>query len=59
MKLRIPGWARRATCSVNGEAVDASKRDRGYVEIRRDWSAGDVVSLELPMPVERVYAHPS
>jgi hypothetical protein len=30
----------------------------GFVRIHRDWKAGDVVRLELPMPVERVYAHP-
>ena len=58
LKLRIPGWARTATIAVNGEPVDAERRDRGYVEIRREWTAGDRVALDLPMPVERVYAHP-
>ena len=58
-KLRIPSWARTADCKINNETVDASKRDRGYLEIRRTWSAGDTVSLSLPMPVERLYAHPN
>jgi DUF1680 family protein len=32
---------------------------RGYLEIRRTWSPGDIVTLQLPMPVTRLYAHPS
>ena len=43
---------------MNGEPVDAASAERGYVEIRRDWTAGDSVELDLPMPVERVYANP-
>jgi hypothetical protein len=58
LKLRIPGWANGATLSVNGEPVDTSKRHLGYVELRRRWSRGDRVDLDLPMPVERVYSHP-
>jgi uncharacterized protein len=58
LKLRIPAWANGATIAVNGEPVDAERRERGYVEIRRTWERGDVVDLELPMPVERIYASP-
>jgi hypothetical protein len=58
LKLRIPGWARGEKLSVNGTAVDTSARNLGYVEIRRRWSSGDRVELDLPMPVERVYSHP-
>lgn len=58
IKLRIPSWARSATISVNGASVDARRRDRGYAEIRREWKPGDSVELDLPMPVERVYANP-
>ena len=32
---------------------------RGYATIHRLWSKGDVVALRLPMPAERLYAHPS
>jgi len=42
---------------VNGQAADPSPRDDGYVHLQRRWKAGDVVELDLPMPVQRVYAH--
>ena len=59
LKLRIPGWARGATAGVNGAPVDvAASLNKGYLEIRHRWKAGDVVDLELPMPVERIYSHP-
>ncbi len=58
LKLRIPGWCRRWTAKVNGAAVDASPVD-GYLTIRRTWSKGDRVALDLDMPPERVYAHPA
>ena len=59
LHLRIPGWCRKATLSVNGEAVDlASVTDHGYAAITRDWAAGDQVRLDLDMAVERVRAHP-
>jgi hypothetical protein len=58
LKLRIPSWSRKATLAVNGEPLDAGKRERGYLEIRREWRSGDRVELDLPMPVERIYANP-
>jgi uncharacterized protein len=58
LKLRIPGWANGATAAVNGEAI-ALNPDRGYATVRRRWSFGDVVTLRLPMPAERLYSHPN
>ena len=58
LKLRIPGWARSATVNVAGRALASTAPQRGYVDIARTWQAGDVVELELPMPVERVHANP-
>ena len=57
VKLRVPGWARSHTLTVNGEAVRAAPVN-GYVTIEREWRAGDAIALELPMPPERLYAHP-
>ena len=58
LKLRIPGWAQGETLTLNGKPLDGIAKERGYVEIRRRWSKGDTVDLDLPMPVERIYAHP-
>jgi DUF1680 family protein len=59
MKLRIPGWARDAGAAVNGERVNVKSGTRnGYLSITRVWRAGDRIELELPMPPERIYAHP-
>ena len=57
LRLRIPGWARTHRITVNGSPLTTSLV-RGYAEIDRTWNGGDRVELELPMPVERIYAHP-
>ena len=58
LKLRIPGWAKGATLAVNGERI-ALAPVAGYATIRRRWRKGDVVTLDLAMPAERLYAHPN
>lgn len=42
---------------VNGTTTAPTPSEDGYVHIERCWQAGDVVELDLPMPVRRVYAH--
>jgi uncharacterized protein len=68
--LRVPGWVAGRplptdlyhyanpepaawTIKVNGTPVQAGLTD-GYARIRRTWQPGDVVELDLPMPVRRV-----
>jgi hypothetical protein len=57
VRFRIPGWCRKWSLTVNGRPV-AAKSDKGYVRLARQWKDGDVVELDLAMPVERLYAHP-
>lgn len=59
LRLRIPGWCHGAKVAVSGEsvAVDGKTVD-GYLTINRTWQKGDVVTLDLPMPPVRLYAHP-
>jgi hypothetical protein len=58
LRLRIPGWAKGERMSLNRAPVDTAGRRHGYVEISREWQGGDVVEIDLPMPAERIYAHP-
>jgi DUF1680 family protein len=72
VNLRIPGWARdeavpgdlyrfhgpaaeAAVLKVNAQTVPLTLA-KGYVRLDRQWKAGDVIDLTLPMPVRRVVA---
>ena len=67
LKLRIPSWAREQflpgslyqytqkpqqkwSIKVNGKDI-ATDLEKGFAEIRRTWSDGDVIELKLPMGV--------
>ncbi len=54
--LRIPGWADRAQVSVNGKTV-AGVRAGEYLPLRRRWSPGDVIQLQMEMPVQVMQAN--
>lgn len=43
---------------LNGAEVECAERD-GYARISREWSAGDVLKLEMDMQVRFVQAHPA
>jgi DUF1680 family protein len=70
--VRIPGWAQNQpapgntyryadstteiyTLLVNGKSIATTPRD-GYAVLEREWKKGDVVTLNLPMPVRRIAA---
>ena len=73
LRLRIPGWARNEpvpsdlyryldaageapALRVNG-APARIEMEHGFAVVRRRWRPGDVVELDLPMPVRRVVSH--
>jgi DUF1680 family protein len=73
LRVRIPGWTQNqavptdlyhfqnenqapAKLKVNGETV-AIELQNGYARLLRNWQKGDVVELDLPMPVRRVMAN--
>jgi uncharacterized protein len=43
---------------VNGETAGIEGRPGTYAALRREWREGDEVTLDLPMPVRRLRAHP-
>jgi uncharacterized protein len=72
INLRVPSWSAGAALpgdlyrfagdppppvrvSVNGRSVPLSV-SRGFAVVSRRWQAGDVVTIDLPMPVRRVTA---
>ena len=60
LALRLPGWCRRPALQVNGRPVAVAPITRnGYACLKREWRAGDRIQLGLPMPVERIEAHPA
>lgn len=58
--LRIPGWARGAQVTVQGAPLGGEQpvTPGEYLALRRAWAPGDVVHLELPMPVRPMESHP-
>ncbi|HIQ20770.1 MAG TPA: glycoside hydrolase family 127 protein [Planctomycetes bacterium] len=57
IQVRIPGWCRGAVITLNGQPIEARPHD-GFVSIRRQWTRGDTIVLDLPMPVRQVSADP-
>src|SRR5215468_11528225 len=49
--VRIPAWTVDPVLSVNGKRVDDPARPGTFAAIKRTWSEGDRVELELPMPL--------
>ncbi len=59
LRLRLPGWCESPSAIINGEPIDITVHNRnGYLHLEREWQAGDVVSLDFPMEVRRIRAHP-
>lgn len=59
IQLRIPDWCEGAKVSVNGAPVDPLEVNKGYARLQREWRAGDMIQLELPMPIKRIEANPA
>ncbi|MCK2218509.1 glycoside hydrolase family 127 protein [Actinomadura sp. ATCC 31491] len=51
MRVRIPAWTQGATISVNGVQQDVTATPGAYAALTRSWTAGDTVTVRLPMRV--------
>lgn len=49
---KSPQWELR----INGETIENVIVEKGFAVLTRTWNTGDVVQLELPMPVRYVHA---
>lgn len=52
--LRIPGWAENSTLKVNGKAIDANVVAGTFAKLTREWKAGDVITLDMPLNIDFV-----
>ena len=57
MRLRIPGWCKSYVIKVNGAEVNPEV-ESGYAVLPGRWKDGDVIELDMDMPVELVAADP-
>ncbi len=57
IRLRIPGWCKSYTVKING-AESAPETETGYAVLPGKWKDGDVIELNMDMPVEVVSADP-
>lgn len=49
VKLRIPAWCPSASLQVNDQSTEIQPGSDGYAVIRRPWSAGDRIQLNLKL----------
>ena len=56
LKLRIPGWSRQNTLSINGEPYSDYVIPGTYANINREWKNGDVIEMGLDMRTRVEYA---
>jgi DUF1680 family protein len=56
--LRIPGWCRQASVTVDGRAMSTIGRPGSYLEIRRSWHGENKVVIELAMPPALMVCNP-
>lgn len=53
LSVRQPAWSRRTGLLVNGKALrEGVSMELGYIRLEREWSAADVIELELDMRTE-------
>lgn len=58
LSMRIPGWCKDASISVNGHKQDVNLSSGSYAQINRTWKDGDKVELNLPMEAKLIETNP-
>jgi DUF1680 family protein len=59
VSLRIPGWAKAAKLTVDGQPIDlAAVTVDGYARLEREWTGREAIDLELPLIPRALWADP-
>jgi len=57
--LRKPGWHKGGEkIKINGEVIQPEITSKNYWIVDREWHIGDIVELDIPMPVRKIASHP-
>ncbi|QDV45468.1 Non-reducing end beta-L-arabinofuranosidase [Stieleria neptunia] len=56
--VRIPDWAEATDVRVNGKDLGVATRPGTYATIKRQWKAGDVIAIDMPMEAKLMVGHP-
>ncbi|MCX7709994.1 MAG: glycoside hydrolase family 127 protein [Clostridia bacterium] len=56
--LRVPGWCKNYSLTLNGVTIEAKVVD-GYAVIERTWGQGDTIELNMDMSAELIGANPA
>jgi DUF1680 family protein len=57
LKLRHPSWATAMVVRVNGRKQSLPTDGKGYVTVRRNWKAGDEVTVDYGMSLHEEATH--
>ncbi len=49
LRLRHPYWCEKPEVTLNGKASSVASAPSSYLSLEREWRAGDVLTLRLPM----------
>ncbi len=58
LAMRVPAWCSEPSAKVNGSPLSVPAGPDGYVRVECAAGEATVISLDLPMPVRAVSAHP-
>ncbi len=58
LMLRIPGWTTAASIKLNGKVERRDLKPESYFEMKRLWTKGDAVEVDLEMDAQLIEAHP-
>jgi DUF1680 family protein len=58
LALRLPPWSERTRLFLNDQPVQVQPDAHGYLMLRRAWSPGDVIRLELDLSPRLITPHP-
>ena len=56
--LRIPGWSKGYSLSINGAHPKVRDMDGGFVIAAKKWNAGDKIELNFEMPATLIESNP-